>query len=138
MHTTRASAELRGRVFKSDATMCNRGRKLLLFNDFLAAPTTIVVYRARNDRGPDHFISACLHRRYPFFFFFSPPFFRRLSVLESEYSCQLRIILLRYRYSRERERERKGVLVSLSHRSRYRRIVSFFFLINRCRRHSNY
>lgn len=32
--------------------MCNRGRKLLLFNDFLVAPTTIVRERARNDRAP--------------------------------------------------------------------------------------
>lgn len=98
-----ARAELRGRVFKSDATMCNRCRKLLLFNDFLVAPTTIVacISCARNERsGNDYFISACLH---PFFFLFF--FLVAYLLLESGYSCQLYELYYYDRYSRERERE---------------------------------
>lgn len=97
-----ARAELRGRVFKSDATMCNRCRKLLLFNDFLVAPTTIVacISCARNERsGNDYFISACLH---PFFFLFF--FLVAYLLLESGYSCQLYELYYYDRYSRERER----------------------------------
>lgn len=105
--------------------MCNRGRKLLLFNDFLVAPTTIVVYvivcaqRAIGQRLLYLGLSA------PWIPIFLPFFSLSRGLSGSWIGIQLpavRIVLLRSLFERESERER-GYAARLSSRSRYRRIV---------------
>lgn len=108
--------------------MCNRGRKLLLFNDFLVAPTTIVgiVRGTCTQRSAPTTLSrpvCTVDSHFSFFLFF----------LLSWFICSwIRIQLPATNYITTIVIRERSCAVPLSLEIEISKNLFFFFLINRC------